>query len=88
MLESTARNSATPAAPSFSYLKKDWPTPHVKRQDIAAFTQGMFSPWTLAAYDGKGKGPGGRFKLGHHIAYHVDAVIQWLETRSQIGVGR
>lgn len=70
--------------PSFDYLKKDWPGTHVTRQQIFIFTQGLFSPYTLASYDSLGKGPAGRFRLGKHVAYSVEAVIQWLEARSRI----
>ena len=78
------RTNLSKTTPSFSYLKKNWTTPHVTRQEIAIFTQGMFSPFTLAAYDTQGKGPAGRFRIGRNTAYSVDAVIQWLESRSQM----
>lgn len=67
---------------NYHHLKDSWPSPIVKRTEITAFTQGLYSPHTLTKYARDGIAPAS-FKHGKNIAYHVDTVIAWLDARSQ-----
>ena len=67
-----------------SNLKKSWPSPFVARQEIKNFSGGIMSQKYLANLDSQGLGPPGRIKVGRKVAYPVDAVIKWLESRSTV----
>jgi len=67
-----------------SSLKKSWPSTYVARQEIKKFCGGIISEKYIANLDSKGLGPPGRIKGGRKVAYPVDAVIKWLESRSTV----
>jgi hypothetical protein len=58
-----------------------WPSSFVSRKEIRAFTGGIISQGTIANLDCKGEGPSGAFKIGRHVAYPVDSLIDWLVSR-------
>lgn len=64
-----------------SYLKANWPSAIVARAQIGKFTGGLIAPGTVANLDALGQGPEGAFRIGRKIAYPVDALITWLESR-------
>jgi hypothetical protein len=63
-------------------LRKSWPSHFVARQEIKNFSGGIMSQKYLANLDSQGLGPPGRIKVGRKVAYPVDALIEWLESRS------
>lgn len=65
-----------------SNLKKSWPSPFVARQEIKKFSGGIMSVKYIANLDSQGLGPRGRIKIGRKVAYPVDALVEWLESRS------
>lgn len=65
-----------------SSLKKSWPSPFVARQEVRTFSGGILTDKYLANLDSQGLGPPGRIKVGRKVAYPVDALIRWLESRS------
>ncbi len=79
-----SRNSAGEAKISFRFLKREWRKPYVTRQEIAIFTEGLLNANQMNNLDCGGKGPAGRFKIGKAVAYPVDGLISWLESRTRI----
>jgi len=67
-----------------SDLAKRWPSPFIARQEVRNFSGGILSDKYLANLDCQGLGPPGRIKIGRKVAYPVDSLIHWLESRSQI----
>lgn len=68
---------------NFSSLAERWPSSFVSRDQIGAFSGGILNPRTLANKDCKGEGPAGRVRIGRKIAYPVDSVISWMESRAR-----
>lgn len=69
---------------NLSPLAARWPSSLVAREKIAEFTGGILTPKTLANLDATGEGPKGRITVGRKVAYPVDLLIDWLETRSKL----
>jgi hypothetical protein len=68
---------------SFKTLVNTWPSAFVAREEIERFTGGIINSKTLANLDSQKKGPRGRIRINNRkIAYPVDSVIEWLESRS------
>jgi len=67
---------------NFSSLAEKWPSSFVARAQIGAFSGGILNPRTLANMDCKGTGPANRLRIGRKIAYPVESLITWLESRS------
>ena len=65
-----------------SSLRKSWPSPFVARQEIKNFSGGITSAKYIANLDSQGLGPPGRIKIGRKVAYPIDNLIEWLESRS------
>lgn len=65
-----------------SSLRKSWPSPFVARQEIKNFSGGIMSEKYIANLDSQGLGPPGRIKIGRKVAYPIDNLIEWLESRS------
>jgi hypothetical protein len=65
-------------------LAEKWPSSMVSRTEIERFTGGIVSEKYIANLDSAGKGPEGRIRIGRKIAYSVDSVIRWLESRSTV----
>jgi hypothetical protein len=55
-----------------------WPTSFVSRAQIPNFTGGAIAVGTIANLDSKGNGPAGAFRLGRHVCYPVDTLVEWL----------
>jgi hypothetical protein len=70
--------------PDFSSLAQKWPSPFVARHEIERFTGGMVSIKYLANLDCQGLGPKIRIKVGRKIAYPVQSVIEWMESRAKV----
>jgi len=71
--------------PDLSKLKESWPSPYVSRDKVSEFSGGILNPRTLANLDALGIGPKGRIRVnGKKVAYSVDALVEWLEERSNI----
>jgi len=65
---------------NLDFLKNKWPSGIVARGEIGRFTGGLISPGAMANYDSRGEGPS-RIRIGARVAYPVDGLIKWLETR-------
>lgn len=65
-----------------SNLRKSWPSPFVARQEIKNFSGGIMSEKYVANLDCQGLGPPGRIKVGRKVAYPIEDLIKWLESRS------
>jgi hypothetical protein len=68
----------------FQGMADRWPSSMVSRTEIERFPGGIISEKYLANLDSAGKGPAGRVRVGRKIAYSVDSVIRWLESRSTV----
>jgi len=68
--------------PDFSKLSEKWPSSLVARQEISKFSGGILTPHTIANHDSLGTGPAGRVTIGRKVAYPVDSLIAWLESRA------
>ena len=68
----------------FHEMAERWPSSMVSRTEIEKFTGGIISEKYIANLDSAGKGPKGRIRIGRKIAYNVDSVIRWLESRASI----
>ena len=58
-----------------------WPSAYVARSEIDRFSGGILKPSYLANLDCLGKGPAGRIRIGRKVAYPVDKLVEWLESR-------
>lgn len=63
-----------------SHLAIKWPSSIVARRKMLDFTGGIMSEKYIANLDSLGNGPP-RLKIGRQVAYPVDTLISWLETR-------
>jgi hypothetical protein len=62
-------------------LADKWPSTFVSRQEVGRFTGGIVSEKYIANLDSKGLGPQGRLRIGGKVAYPVENLIRWLESR-------
>ena len=68
----------------FSTMIEKWPSTVVCRCDIEKFTGGLVNRFYLSNLDSQGKGPKIRVRVGRKIAYPVESLVEWLESRSTI----
>ena len=66
---------------SFESLAAKWPSSFVSRDRVHEFTGGIISQRYLANLDSRGLGPENRVRVGRKVAYPVDDLIAWLESR-------
>ena len=64
-------------------LKERWPSAIVSRSKVGEFSGGLLNPKSLANADSLGVGPAGRIRVGRLVAYDVDRLIMWMESRSK-----
>jgi hypothetical protein len=67
---------------SIRFLAEQWPSQIVARTEIKKFTGGLISEKYIANLDSAGKGPAGRIRIGRKIAYPVNELVRWLESRA------
>ena len=67
----------------FSEMASKWPSSHVARENISAFTGGLLKPRTCANRDSMGSGISGRIRVNRKIVYPVAEVVKWLEARAE-----
>jgi hypothetical protein len=72
----------------FQSMADRWPSSMVARTEIERFTGGIISEKYLANLDSQGRGPAGRVRIGRKIAYSVNSVIRFLESRATEVKGR
>jgi len=65
----------------FGKFAESWQAPVVARSQIDKFSGGLLHPLTLRNLDSLGQGPP-RIKLGRKVAYPVDTLVKWMETRA------
>jgi len=63
-------------------LKERWPSSIVSRSKVGEFSGGILNPKSLANADSAGVGPAGRIRIGRLVAYDIDQLILWMESRS------
>jgi len=63
-------------------LKERWPSSIVSRAKVGEFSGGILNPKSLANADSAGVGPAGRIRIGRLVAYDIDQLILWMESRS------
>jgi hypothetical protein len=63
-------------------LALTWPSAIVARSEVSKFSGGLINPRSLANMASLGLGPANRFRVGRKIAYPVDSLVAWLESRS------
>ena len=68
---------------TFQEMIDRWPSAVVARRQIKEFTGGIISPKYLANQDSLGTGPSKRIEICGRIGYPVDALVEWLKSRSQ-----
>ena len=71
-------------AVSLKNMAEKWPSELVSRESVGQFTGGVLSPKSMANMDSLGEGPES-IRIGRKIAYRVDVLISWLESRSTTG---
>lgn len=64
-------------------LKERWPSAFVARSKVGEFSGGILCAGTLANADSAKVGPKHRVRIGRKVAYPVDSLIEWLETRME-----
>ena len=62
-------------------LAEKWPSSYVARSKVSEFSGGILHPRTMANLDCRGEGPQDRIRIGKHVAYPVDALINWMMER-------
>lgn len=72
---------------SFASLADRWPSAFVARHQVGQFSGGLLHPRTLANKDCLGEGPAGAVRMGRRVAYPVESLILWMESRA-VAAGR
>lgn len=70
------------STPTFQSLADKWPSAFVARQEIQRFSGGIINGKYIANLDSQGAGPSGRVRIGRKIAYPVNELVRWLESRA------
>lgn len=65
-----------------SAMAEKWGAPYVARTEVKKFSGGLIAVGTLANADCRGEGPEGAFRMGRKVAYQVESLVKWLESRS------
>ena len=65
----------------FASLKDSWPSAFVARGKVEEFSGGILNPRSMANADCAGIGPKDKIKIGRKIAYSVEALIAYMESR-------
>lgn len=66
-----------------SRLAESWPSPFVAREKVGEFSGGILHPRTMANHDSRGDGVPGKISIGRKVAYPVEALVEWMESRVQ-----
>lgn len=69
---------------NLSSLAARWPSSLVAREKVDEFSGGIISPKTMANLDASGFGVEGRITVGRKVAYPVDLLIAWMESRAKL----
>jgi|WetSurMetagenome_2_1015567.scaffolds.fasta_scaffold1593722_1 hypothetical protein len=64
-------------------LAGKWPSSIVARTEIRKFSGGILTERYCANLDSKNIGIKGRIRIGRKVAYPVNAIIEFLENRTQ-----
>lgn len=65
-------------------MKRHWSSGIVARQKMSEFTGGLISAGHMANLDKQGLGPDRRLRIGRKVAYRVDDLIKWLESKMEV----
>lgn len=68
---------------NFSALSDSWSAPIVARNQKALdlFSGGILNARSLCNADSLGTGPKGKLKMGNKVAYTVESLIEWMNSR-------
>lgn len=66
----------------FQEMADRWQSNVVTRTEVGIFSGGILSDRYLANLDSAGLGPEGRFRVGRKIAYPVNSLVRFLESRA------
>ena len=69
-------------AVNFASLASKWPSAFVARHEVGKFSGGLLHPRTMANKDCLGEGPAGAVRMNRRVAYPVEALIRWMESRT------
>jgi len=67
---------------SIEKLAVNWPSSIVARSEVSKFSGGLINPRRLANMDSLGLGSANRYRVGRKIAYPVDSLVAWMESRT------
>jgi hypothetical protein len=70
--------------PNFAKIRENNTTGYIPRKNLGKVTDGLISPKYAANLDSLGTGIKGRFRVGRQIAYPVDSVVEFLESRVEV----
>ena len=70
--------------PDLSTFIESWESPYVERHHVGLFSGGILHPRTMANLDAKGQGPSKRIKIGNKVAYPVEELVTWMESRATV----
>ena len=71
-------------AVSLKNMAEKWPSELVARESVGQFTGGVLTSKSMANMDSLGEGPES-IRIGRKIAYRVEVLISWLESRATAG---
>ncbi len=75
----------TQAKPNFSQIIKNCPSGYILRKDLNVKTDGLLHGRTMANLDSMGDlGIQGRISIGRKVAYPVEAVVEYLQSKITI----
>lgn len=84
ILEEIKHNAPSPLVDRsiFREMADRWPSSWIARTEVRSFTGGILTEKYLANLDSAGLGPAGRIRIGRKIAYPVNELVRWLESRA------
>ena len=70
-------------------LADKWQSPLVARdqRQLDKFSGGLLNARTLANADSLGIGPKGRVKVGRKVAYPVESLVAWMQSKAEVTEG-
>ena len=70
--------------PDLKDMARKWESSVVARPKVGVFSGGSLTPGHMANLDSAGVGVPERIRIGRKVVYPVDALIRWMEERSEV----
>ena len=70
--------------PDFTQIIKSNPAGYILRTNLSEKTGGLLHGRTMANLDSMGEGIPGRISIGRKVAYPVESVVQYLQSRVSV----